>query len=104
MAAACDLADLALLQRLAIGDFAPDLTLILDLPVAVGLARAAARAAADRFEGLDRAFHERLRQGFRRIAADNPQRCVLIDAAGEPQAVHRAILGAVAGRFALDLA
>ena len=99
------LADLATLHRLALGDFTPDLTLILDLPVASGLARAAARpAAADRFERLDPAFHERLRQGFRRIAATEPARCALIDAAGAPDAVHRAILDAVARRLRVVLA
>jgi dTMP kinase len=99
-----ELDDLAMLQRLALDDFTPDLTLILDLPVATGLARIAARAAIDRFERLDAAFHERLRQGFRRIAADNPGRCVLIDAGAEPPAVHRAICATVADRLGVTLA
>ena len=87
------------LQRFALGDFAPDLTLILDLPVETGLARAAARSpAADRFERLDPSFHDRLRQGFREIAAAEPGRCVLIDASGEPEAVHRGVFAAVAQR------
>jgi len=73
------LADLAALHRFALGDFAPDLTLILDLPVEIGLARAAARSAADRFERLDREFHERLRRGFHTIAAAEPERCAIID-------------------------
>ena len=61
------LADLAALHRFALGAFAPDLTLILDLPAEIGLARAAARGiGTDRFERLDPAFHERLRQGFRK--------------------------------------
>ena len=94
------LADLLTLHRFALGDFAPDLTLILDLPVAAGLARAARRSGnADRFERLDAAFHERLRQGFRQIAADNPGRCVVIDAAGDQDSVHRAVLAAVAARL-----
>ncbi len=98
------IADLLALHRFALGDFAPDLTLILDLPAAEGLARAARRAGhADRFERLDPAFHERLRQGFRRIAADNPGRCVVIDAAGERDSVHRAVLAAIAGRFGVAL-
>jgi dTMP kinase len=97
------LEQLTALHRLALGDFAPDLTLILDLPVEVGLARAAARSAADRFERLDRVFHERLRQGFRQIAADSPSRCVLIDASGDPEAVHRAIGAAVAQRLGVAL-
>ena len=90
------LADLTALHRLALGNFSPDLTVILDLPVETGLARAAARSAADRFERLDRAFHERLRHGFLRIAADNPARCVLVDASGDPQSVHQAVLDAIA--------
>lgn len=98
-------ADLAALHRFALGDFAPDLTLILDLPAEEGLRRAARRsAAADRFERLDPAFHERLRQGFRRIAADDPARCVVIDAAGDRDDVHRAVLAAIAARLGVDLA
>jgi len=94
------LADLLTLHRFALGDFAPDLTLILDLPVAEGLARAAKRHGnPDRFERLGVAFHERLREGFRQIAADNPERCVLIDAALDRDSVHRAVLTAVATRF-----
>jgi dTMP kinase len=91
--------DLGTLRRFAIGDFAPDLTLILDLPVELGLARAAARSTADRFERLDREFHERLRQSYRRIAADNPARCVLIDASGDPHTVHRTAIAAVTQRL-----
>ena len=99
------LADLLSLHRFALGDLAPDLTLILDLPVAEGLARAAARGgAADRFERLDAAFHERLRQGFRQIADDDPARCVVLDAAGDRDSVHRAVLAAVAARLAVNLA
>ena len=93
-------AEITALQRFALGDFAPDLTLILDLPAAAGLARAAARSpAADRFERLDPSFHDRLRQGFREIAAAEPGRCVLIDASGEPEAVHRGVFAAVAQRL-----
>jgi dTMP kinase len=99
------LADIVALDRLALGSFAPDLTLILDLPVETGLARAAARpAAADRFERLDRAFHERLRRGFLEIAAAAPERCALVDAALDPSAVHCAILAAVAQRLGINFA
>jgi dTMP kinase len=98
------LAELQALRRFALGDFAPDLTLILDLPVETGLARAARRSGdADRFERLDRAFHERMRDGFRQIAAAEPQRCVLIDAVGEVENVHRAVLAAVAARLRVAL-
>jgi len=96
--------DLATLHRLALGDFAPDLTVILDLPVETGLARAAARSAADRFERLDHDFHEKLRQGFRQIAAENPTRCILIDASGDPQTVHSAVIAAVEQRLGVAVA
>jgi dTMP kinase len=98
------LEDLATLHRFALGSFAPDLTVILDLSAETGLSRAAARGSVgDRFERLDRAFHERLRQGFRKIAADNKARCVLIDGSSDPQTVHRAILDAVEGRLQVVL-
>jgi dTMP kinase len=96
------LQDLTTLHRFALGDFAPDLTVILDLPVEIGLARAAARSVADRFERLDRDFHEKLREGFHQIAAENPARCVLIDAAGDPQTVHRAVIAVVEQRLGLS--
>lgn len=98
------LADLAALHRLALGDFAPSLTLVLDLPAAEGLARMAARpGAADRFERLDPDFHQRLRAGFRRIADAEPDRCVLIDAMGSVEKVHGAVLDAVRNRLGARL-
>lgn len=90
---------LAMLHRLALGDLAPDLTLVLDLPVELGLARAAARSPADRFERLDRDLHETLRHGFRQIAAADPGRCALVDASGDFSAVHRAVLDTVEDRL-----
>ena len=93
-------ADLEALHRIIAGDFAPDLTLILDLPIDLGLARAAARAGAEtRFERKDRAFHEKLRQGFLEIATREPRRCVLIDATGDVDAVHQSVLAAVRERL-----
>jgi len=98
------LADLAALHRFALGAFAPELTLVLDLPVEIGLARAAGRGAGtDRFEGLGPAFHERLRQGFRQIAALDEARCVLLDASADPRAVHHAVLNAVEVRLGVRL-
>jgi dTMP kinase len=98
------LAELQALHRFALGDFAPDLTLILDLPVAEGLARASKRSGGgDRFERLDAAFHKRLRHGFQQIAAAEPQRCVVIDASGDVEIVHRAVLQAVAKRLGVTL-
>jgi dTMP kinase len=71
------------LERLTTADTMPDLTLILDLPPKVGLARAAqrrGRALADRFETETVEFHTVLRQAYIEIAKAEPARCVLIDA------------------------
>jgi len=78
------------MQRVTIGDLKPDLTIILDVPVEVGLKRAAARRGArapDRFEAEDIQFHQDLRDAYRQIAAEDPQRCVLIDANADPDMV-----------------
>jgi dTMP kinase len=92
------------IHRAAIGDFAPDLTLILDVPVEVGLARAEARGEGHhRYERMDVSFHERLRQGYREIARSDPERCVLIDAARTPEEVRRDIRAAVKGRLGLEI-
>jgi dTMP kinase len=90
------------IESVVLEDFRPDLTLILDLPVAVGLARATARGAAEsRFEQFDVAFHERLRQAFLDIAKRSPERCVVIDASSNEGEVAAAIWGAVARRFGI---
>ncbi|MGY0790112.1 dTMP kinase [Azospirillum argentinense] len=90
----------ATLQTTALGDFRPDLTLILDLPVEEGLARAAARRGGeDRYERMDVAFHHRLRDGFLDIAAREPERCVVVDAGHPVEAVQAAILDHVTRRL-----
>jgi dTMP kinase len=78
------------MERVTIGDLKPDLTIILDVPVEVGLKRATARrgdAKADRFEAEDLKFHQDLREAYRQIAAEDPQRCVLIDSSADPDIV-----------------
>jgi dTMP kinase len=78
------------MQRVTIGDLKPDLTIILEVPVEIGLQRAAARrgsATPDRFEAEDVKFHQDLRDAYRQIAAEDPQRCVLIDATADPDTV-----------------
>lgn len=77
------------LQRLALGTFAPDLTLILDLPVTVALERTRERGAGaeDRYERMGNSFHERLRAAFLGIARNEPARCRVIDASGSVEEV-----------------
>jgi len=78
------------MQRVTIGNLKPDLTIILDVPVEIGLKRAAARrgnGAADRFESEDVKFHQDLRDAYRQIATAEPERCVLIDATPGPDEV-----------------
>ena len=79
----------------------PDLTLILDLPVQAGLARAQARRLAagevtvDRFESETLLFFERVRARYLQIARENPQRCRLIDASAPAEAVKAAAMAAL---------
>ncbi len=89
----------ARLTREVLGDFTPDLTVILDLPVAEGLRRAGHRGGDDRFERMGSAFHETLRAAFREIAAEEPQRCVLIDASADIDAVAARVRAVFAERF-----
>ena len=92
------------LGTVARGSFAPDLTLILDLPVAAGRARAAARRGInDRFEQRDDGFHERVRQGFLAVAAAEPGRCAIIDAGQSQDAVTAAITQTIEQRLGLSL-
>jgi len=92
------------LYRMVIGRLTPDLTIILDVPVALGLERAAARRdGEDRYERLGTDFHARLREAFRDIAAREPERCVLVDATGPVEAVAEAVRAAVAARLGIAL-
>ena len=86
---------IAALNTIATGGLMPDRTLVLDLGAGLGVARAT-REGADRLEGEDIAFHERVRAGFLRIAADNPERVRVIDASGD--------IETVAARIALEIA
>jgi dTMP kinase len=81
----------------------PDLTLILDLPVEAGLARAGARSAADRYEKLGADFHARIRAGFADIARREPTRCVVLDAARDAEAVYAAIAETLRQRLGAKL-
>ncbi len=85
------------LHAAVVDDVWPDLTLVLDLDPAVGLARSRKRLAVDavdegRFESLDLAFHQRIRAAFLAQAAAAPERHVVVDAGGTPDEVQAAAL------------
>ncbi|MCX7356362.1 MAG: dTMP kinase [Alphaproteobacteria bacterium] len=84
------------LYRLVVGDFVPDLTLVIDVPAEHGLKRADARAGNEtRYERMGGAFHARLREAFLDIAKREPQRCVVIDGSGAVDSVAGLIRHAV---------
>ncbi len=88
------------LQTLALGDFAPDLTLVFDLPVNVGLTRAMAREAEnvnkeDRFERMGEAFHTSIIEAFHDIAVSEPERCRIINADCSVNQMHSDVVQVV---------
>ena len=92
------------LHRLVVGETAPDLTLILDMPVETGLQRAQSRGEGeDRYERMGIEFHQRLRKGFLEIAKKDPVRCEVIDATGDIGAVAMAIHDAVATKLRVSI-
>lgn len=80
----------------------PDVTLVLDIPVELGLARATLRGGSEnRFESMGMVFHKRLRESYLQIAKRETRRCVVIDAAPAPEHVAAAIWGIVSSRFGI---
>jgi dTMP kinase len=91
---------IAAMETYILEETRPDLTLIFDMPVAVGLERAHARAGSEmRFESKGLAFHERLREGFLAVARAEPERCAVIDARGSLDEVEQAVWAAVESRL-----
>jgi len=90
------------LERISIGELAPDITLILDLPVEEGLKRLAERrgdAKPDRFEAEDPEFHHRLRGAYLALARQEPERCVVIDADRSIRKIAKEIWSVVESRL-----
>lgn len=84
-------------NRLAVGPCVPSLTLIFDLDVDAAAARMGARGeAADRMEAKGLDYQRKVAEGYRAIAAEEPDRVRLIDAAGAPDEVHTQVLAAIA--------
>ena len=97
-----DTTTLERLEELIIGETRPDLTLILDLPAEIGLARAIARrgaVAADGFEAESLAYHRGLRQCYLDLANCEPDRCFIVDAAGNEQDVAERVWHIVSERL-----
>ena len=87
-------------EQIRLLGLAPDLTLILDVPDDIAASRLRLRGGdTDRYERLESHFHARVRNGFREIAAAAPSRCVMLDASGDMETVHTAIMAAVWTRF-----
>ena len=87
------------LEEHVLSGMIPDLTLIFDLPAEVGLTRALARGGEARFESKGLEFHERLGAAFLEIARREPERCVVIEAAGDIEAVWADVWSAVSSRL-----
>jgi dTMP kinase len=90
------------LERVSIGTLAPDLTVVLDVPVELGLERVRLRRGAatpDRFEAENVEFHQKLRRAYLAIAAEEPTRCVVVDASGAKEDVAKSIWDAVKSRL-----
>ncbi len=83
------------ISRWATGELVPDLSVLLDLPVAAARQRLLARGGTDRLESEADAFHERVRSGFRRVAAADPARYAVVDGSAEVEQVAEQVRGAV---------
>jgi dTMP kinase len=86
------------LAQLATAGLRPDLIVLIDVPVEVGLGRVGRRGAHDRLESEERAFHERVRRGFHELMAGEPERWLRLDGMAEPDAIFECLWAALVGR------
>lgn len=99
--------DIKYLYRFAVGDFKPDLTIILDIDPQIGLSRSFKKAATmaqkeTRYEERELVWHQNLRRGFLEIAREEPERCVVLNADKSIEALHKDIVKIVDERFGLQ--
>lgn len=94
-----DMAFIHALEKQIVGEFIPELTLILDLKAAEAMTRVNTRGATDHYDRGDETFYEALRQGFLQIAKDNADRCAIVDASQDEETIATAILEAVEQRL-----
>ncbi len=98
-----DLEKIEALDDMIVNKFEPDITFIFDLPIKEGLARSmsqkrqagGAEATEDKFEKMDIAFHEKMRQGFLKIAEANPKRCHVVNASQTPDQIFEIVKGVI---------
>jgi len=89
------------LERVCVGPTSPDLTLVLDLPMAIARTRMTARGTRpDAIEARSLAYHEAVYRAFLDIARANPQRCIVLDASLSPDDLARAAMTEISQRFA----
>jgi len=96
------------MYKIVVGDFKPDLTIILDIAPEKGLGRSFKKAETMnekelRFEQMDMTFHQNIRNGFLQIAEENPERCVVVDAEGSVQEIHEKIKQLLAEKIGIEL-
>ena len=88
--------DIDQIARLVLGDLKPDVTILLDAPVEIGMSRADKRGVPDRFETERAAFFERVRECYLGLAASEPERFVIVDASADMDTVRSDIESIVA--------
>jgi dTMP kinase len=94
-----DKAFLQSLEERIVKNFVPDLTFILDLTAEEALKRVENRGAVDHYDRRDKDFYTQLHQGFKEIAEQNPQRCLLIDAAQDEEKIAQQVADIVLKRL-----
>jgi dTMP kinase len=86
------------LWQIATGGLRPDLLVLLDVPIELGLERVRERGAANRLEIEQRAFYERVQAGYRRMVAEDPERWIVVDGTADPGTVTPVLLEAIEAR------
>ena len=87
-------------NRLATGDLSPDVTIYLDLPVEIAQLRMKNRSGdLDRLEQVSADFHERVRQGYRELAAERPEDSILLDATWTQEELEKKIRAELYSRW-----
>ncbi len=93
-----------LLSNLIFGNFTPDLTIIFDLDISIAMKRADKRDSTEnRYEKMGESFHNNVRQGFLKIAKDNPYRCAVIDASLAEEEINSQIIKIIEQKFGINL-